>query len=57
MAGHSRNAGQLRIGQPVLRLGPEPAIHWAENGWSVRPHVHYWWSDEGAMGRAPMASS
>lgn len=31
----------------------EPAIHWAENGWSVRPHVHYWWSDEGAMGRAP----
>ncbi|MGE0422014.1 MAG: gamma-glutamyltransferase family protein [Reyranellaceae bacterium] len=31
----------------------EPAIHWAESGWNVRPHVHYWWSDEGAMGRAP----
>jgi len=31
----------------------EPAIHWAETGWNVRPHVHYWWSDEGAMGRAP----
>jgi gamma-glutamyltranspeptidase/glutathione hydrolase len=31
----------------------EPAIHYAENGWNVRPHVHYWWSDEGAMGRAP----
>ncbi len=31
----------------------EPAIHWAENGWTVRPHVATWWSDEGAMGRAP----
>jgi len=31
----------------------EPAIAWAENGWTVRPHVHYWWSDEGAFGRAP----
>ena len=31
----------------------EPAIHWAENGWTVRPHVHYLWSDEGAFGRAP----
>ncbi|WIM13958.1 MAG: gamma-glutamyltranspeptidase/glutathione hydrolase [Enhydrobacter sp.] len=31
----------------------EPAIHWAENGWTVRPHVHFWWADEGAFGRAP----
>ena len=31
----------------------EPAIAWAESGWTVRPHVHYWWSDEGAFGRAP----
>ena len=31
----------------------EPAIAWAENGWTVRPHVHYWWSDDGAFGRAP----
>jgi gamma-glutamyltranspeptidase/glutathione hydrolase len=31
----------------------EPAIAWAENGWAVRPHVHYWWSDDGAFGRAP----
>ncbi len=31
----------------------EPAIHWAESGWTVRPHVHYWWSDEGTFGRAP----
>ncbi len=31
----------------------EPAIHWAEHGWTVRPHVHFWWADEGAMGRAP----
>jgi gamma-glutamyltranspeptidase/glutathione hydrolase len=31
----------------------EPAIAWAEQGWTVRPHVHYWWSDDGAFGRAP----
>jgi gamma-glutamyltranspeptidase/glutathione hydrolase len=31
----------------------EPAIHWAENGWTVRPHVHFWWADEGNFGRAP----
>ena len=31
----------------------EPAIHWAENGWTVRPHVHFWWADDGAFGRAP----
>jgi len=31
----------------------EPAIAWADNGWTVRPHVHYWWSDEGNFGRAP----
>jgi gamma-glutamyltranspeptidase / glutathione hydrolase len=31
----------------------EPAIAWAQNGWTVRPHVHYWWSDDGAFGRAP----
>src|SRR5215469_12226717 len=31
----------------------EPAIHWADNGWMVRPHVHFWWADDGAFGRAP----
>ena len=31
----------------------EPAIHWAEHGWTVRPHVAFWWSDNGQMGRAP----
>ena len=31
----------------------EPAIHWAESGWTVRPHVHFWWADDGAFGRAP----
>jgi gamma-glutamyltranspeptidase / glutathione hydrolase len=31
----------------------EPAIHWAEGGWTVRPHVAFWWADEGEMGRAP----
>lgn len=32
-----------------------PAIGYAENGWSVRPHVAAWWSDEGAMGRVSNA--
>src|SRR5262249_32449943 len=31
----------------------EPAIAWAEGGWTVRPHVGYFWADEGQMGRAP----
>ena len=31
----------------------EPAIPWAENGWTVRPHVHFGWADDGAFGRAP----
>ena len=30
-----------------------PAIAWAESGWVVRPHVAFFWSDEGMMGRAP----
>lgn len=30
----------------------QPAIDWARKGWLVRPHVHYFWSDEGQMGRA-----
>ncbi len=30
----------------------QPAIDWARKGWQVRPHVHYFWSDEGQMGRA-----
>lgn len=28
-----------------------PAIEWARKGWTVRPHVTTFWSDEGAMGR------
>jgi len=31
----------------------DPAIAWAEGGWTVRPHVAYWWSDDGDFGRAP----
>jgi gamma-glutamyltranspeptidase/glutathione hydrolase len=31
----------------------EPAIQWAESGWTVRPHVHFWWSAGGDFGRAP----
>jgi gamma-glutamyltranspeptidase/glutathione hydrolase len=30
----------------------QPAIAWAKNGWIVRPHVHFFWSDTGQMGRA-----
>jgi gamma-glutamyltranspeptidase / glutathione hydrolase len=30
----------------------EPAVGWAEGGWTVRPHVAYWWAEEGQMGRA-----
>jgi gamma-glutamyltranspeptidase/glutathione hydrolase len=30
----------------------EPAIAWAEGGWTVRPHVAAWWSEDGQMGRA-----
>lgn len=29
-----------------------PAIEWARRGWVVRPHVHFFWSDTGQMGRA-----
>lgn len=29
-----------------------PAIEWAERGWMVRPHVEFFWSDPGMMGRA-----
>jgi len=28
-----------------------PAIRWANAGWVVRPHVHFFWSDPGKMGR------
>ncbi len=30
----------------------EPAIGWAEGGWTVRPDVGSWWAEEGQMGRA-----
>ena len=30
----------------------EPAISWAEGGWTVRPHVGTWWAEDGQMGRA-----
>ncbi len=30
-----------------------PAIEWAKSGWTVRPHVAAWWSDDGSMGRVP----
>ena len=30
----------------------EPAVAWAEGGWTVRPHVGSWWAEDGQMGRA-----
>ena len=35
----------------------EPAIAWAEGGWTVRPHVGSWWAEDGADGprREPRA--
>jgi len=30
----------------------EPAIAWAEGGWTVRPDVGSWWAEDGQMGRA-----
>ena len=30
----------------------EPAIGWAEGGFTVRPHVGSWWAEDGQMGRA-----
>jgi len=32
-----------------------PAIAYARDGWTVRPHVTYWWSGEGELGRSPTA--
>jgi gamma-glutamyltranspeptidase / glutathione hydrolase len=43
-----REHGRLPWAQIV-----EPAIHWAEGGFAVRPHVAFWWAGEGEMGRAP----
>ncbi|MCZ4352864.1 gamma-glutamyltransferase [Roseovarius aestuarii] len=31
------------------------AIKWARDGWAVRPHVNYFWSDPAAMGRVATA--
>ena len=31
----------------------QPAIAWAESGFVVRPHMHFFWSDAGTMGRVP----
>jgi gamma-glutamyltranspeptidase/glutathione hydrolase len=29
----------------------QPAIAWAEKGWLVRPHMHWFWTQEDQMGR------
>jgi gamma-glutamyltranspeptidase / glutathione hydrolase len=29
----------------------QPAIDWAERGWTVRPHVHWFWTQEDQLGR------
>jgi gamma-glutamyltranspeptidase/glutathione hydrolase len=57
-AGQSQDAyhaAQQGARQPALgaRSSSRPS-HWAEQGWSVRPHVYGFWSDdELAFGRAP----
>jgi len=41
-----------RLGKLPWRDIVAPAIEWAERGWMVRPHVEFFWSDLGNMGRA-----
>ena len=41
-----------RFGAMPWREIVAPAIGWAERGWVVRPHVEFFWSDPGTMGRA-----
>jgi gamma-glutamyltranspeptidase/glutathione hydrolase len=41
-----------RFGTVPWREIVQPAITWAERGWAVRPHVEFFWSDPGTMGRA-----
>ncbi|WP_454621014.1 gamma-glutamyltransferase [Bradyrhizobium cenepequi] len=41
-----------RLGVLPWRDIVAPAIEWAERGWMVRPHVEFFWSDPGTMGRA-----
>lgn len=40
-----------RFGVIPWREIVQPAIAWAEAGWAVRPHVEFFWSDPGTMGR------
>lgn len=32
----------------------QPAIEWAEKGWVVRPHVHWFWTSDTGFGRLPI---
>jgi gamma-glutamyltranspeptidase/glutathione hydrolase len=41
-----------RLGVLPWRDIVAPAVEWAEHGWIVRPHVEFFWSDPGMMGRA-----
>jgi gamma-glutamyltranspeptidase / glutathione hydrolase len=41
-----------RLGALPWREIVAPAIEWAERGWMVRPHVEFFWSEPGMMGRA-----
>lgn len=41
-----------RLGALPWRDIVAPAIEWAERSWIVRPHVEFFWSDPGTMGRA-----
>lgn len=41
-----------RFGRLPWRDIVAPAVEWADRGWMVRPHVEFFWSDPGTMGRA-----
>jgi gamma-glutamyltranspeptidase/glutathione hydrolase len=41
-----------RFGVLPWRTIVAPAVEWAQRGWMVRPHVEFFWSDPGTMGRA-----
>ena len=46
-----RVAAGTDLERTLAELRADPAIEWAERGWMVRPHVEFFWSDPGEMGR------
>ncbi len=50
------HAAHARFGALPWAEIAQPAIAWAEGGWVVRPHVAWFWSHEGEMGRGSNAA-